>query len=50
MSFKKERREAGGNPRGGWNHIPAEKRIALDTWLLFDAPQRLSAKDSNEKK
>jgi hypothetical protein len=37
----------GGNPDGGWYHIPGGERdwFKLDTWLLFDDPQELLAKD-----
>jgi hypothetical protein len=50
---KKKRRDyvAGGNPQGGWYHIPGGKKdwFPLDTWLLFDNPQELSAKELTEK-
>jgi hypothetical protein len=44
---KKKHRDhtPGGNPSGGWYHIPGGQRdwFKLDTWLLFDAPEELSA-------
>ncbi len=46
---KQKRRGAqpGGNPDGGWYHIPGGGKdfFKVDTWLLFDAPQELSAAD-----
>jgi hypothetical protein len=46
---KQKRRAAqpGGNPDGGWYHIPGGGKdfFKVDTWLLFEAPQELSAKD-----
>jgi hypothetical protein len=37
--------EPGGNPDGGWYHIPGGGKdfFPSDTWLLFDTPQELSA-------
>ena len=37
--------EPGGNPEGGWYHIPGGGKDFFpdDTWLLFEAPQELSA-------
>jgi len=37
----------GGNPDGGWYHIPGGGKdwFKLDTWLLFDDPEELSAKE-----
>jgi hypothetical protein len=37
--------DPGGNPEGGWYHIPGGGKdfFPVDTWLLFEAPQELSA-------
>jgi hypothetical protein len=37
----------GGNPEGGWYHIPGGGKdfFKVDTWLLFEEPQGLSAKE-----
>jgi hypothetical protein len=37
----------GGNPEGGWYHIPGGGKdfFKVDTWLLFEEPQELSAKE-----
>jgi hypothetical protein len=46
---KKKRRTAtpGGNPDGGWYHIPGGGKdfFKVDTWLLFEAPIELSANE-----
>lgn len=39
--------QPGGNVDGGWYHIPGGGKdfFKLDTWLLFEEPQELSAKE-----
>jgi hypothetical protein len=39
--------QPGGNPQGGWYHIPGGGKdfFKEDTWLLFEEPQELSAKE-----
>jgi hypothetical protein len=44
---KRRNHVPGGNPQGGWYHIPGGRKdwFPRDTWLLFDDPQELSAKE-----
>jgi hypothetical protein len=39
--------EPGGNPQGGWYHIPGGGKdwFKDDTWLLFGEPEELSANE-----